>query len=266
MITEKPDVLRILNCIPSKDTHNDWTIAHAPASGMLMAAAIPTAIDLRESWWKIGDQGSTGSCVGWALADSLLRWHFVKAGIINRKDKLSVRFPWMAAKETDEFSLRPSTFIESDGTSLKAALDVARLYGAVRDAVLPFSPATLYQGELKTFYALASQLKIASYFNLGSNLQNWRTWLATNGPILVRLDVDNTWMNAGLTQGRLEAYQKGTQQGGHAVALVGYTSTTFIVRNSWGTRWGNVGFGYASLAYAQVAFTEAYGVKLVGSA
>jgi C1A family cysteine protease len=32
------------------------------------------------------------------------------------------------------------------------------------------------------------------------------------------------------------------------------------VRNSWGTDWGDKGFAYASLAYAQDAFTEAYGV------
>ena len=62
--------------------------------------------------------------------------------------------------------------------------------------------------------------------------------------------------------GQLAAYQPRTARGGHAFALVGYTPTSFIVRNSWGTSWGDKGFGYASLAYAQAAFTEAYGVAL----
>jgi C1A family cysteine protease len=114
----------------------------------------------------------------------------------------------------------------------------------------------------QTFYALAAQLKIASYFNLGTNPANWRAWLANNGPILTRLDVDATWDNATYTKGNLDVYQPNTTRGGHAVALVGYTPTRFIVRNSWGTGWGDKGFGYASIAYAKAAFTEAYGVSL----
>ncbi|MGZ8401506.1 MAG: C1 family peptidase, partial [Methyloceanibacter sp.] len=63
----------------------------------------------------------------------------------------------------------------------------------------------------------------------------WRRWLATKGPILTRLDCDNTWMNAKNTGGRLDAYDTMSMQGGHAVALVGYDPNQFIVRNSWGT-------------------------------
>jgi pimeloyl-ACP methyl ester carboxylesterase len=33
-----------------------------------------------------------------------------------------------------------------------------------------------------------------------------------------------------------------TETGGHAFALVGYTSDGFIVQNSWGTKWGDQGF------------------------
>ena len=120
----------------------------------------------------------------------------------------------------------------------------------------------MYAGEAQTFYALAAQLKIASYFNLGTNPGNWRTWLATKGPILTRLGVDATWDNADATHGNLDIYKPDTVRGGHAVALVGYTPDRFIVRNSWGTTWGDKGYGYASLGYAQAAFTEAYGVTL----
>lgn len=252
----------ILNCLPSRDTQNDWLITSAEDAGLLAAVAVPTSKDLRAAWWKIGDQGATGSCVGWATADSVLRWHFVRANRLPQNDLLSMRYVWMAAKETDIFVTRPTTFIELDGTSLKAALDIARKFGVVVDTALPFGSGKLYGGSANTFYALAAQRRIASYFNLGANLADWRKWIANNGPILTRLDVDATWGNATATQGKLDAYQPATARGGHAVALVGYTSDRFIVRNSWGIGWGDKGFAFASNAYASAAFTEAYGVTL----
>jgi Papain family cysteine protease len=257
-------VVRILNCIPSRDVEKDWRFEHAVAAGLVAAAPpVPQAKDLRESWWEIGDQGATGSCVGWALADSVLRWHFVKANRLRQAERLSPRYIWMASKETDEFVGRPTTFVERDGTSLKAALDVARRYGVVLDNILPFASGNLYQDETEVFYAIAAQRKIASYINLGRNQEGWRRWIATKGPIFTRLDCDSVWMNAGSTGGRLEVYDTASANGGHAVAMVGYDASMFIIRNSWGTAdWGDKGFGYASNGYAAGAFTEAYGVNL----
>jgi hypothetical protein len=259
----RPQVKRILNVLPSENTDDDWYFEHAEDADVVRAApVVPPSKDLRAAWWAIGDQKTTGSCVGWATADSVVRWHLVKASRIARTDFLSPRFVWMAAKETDQFNTRPTTFVEAEGTSLKSALDIARKYGLLKDELLPFASGQLYPGNAKALYAIAAQLKILAYFNLGTNLTNWRTWLATKGPILTRLNVDDTWQNATSTKGVLKEYRDDTAGGGHAVALVGYRPGRFIVRNSWGTRWGDKGFAYASLAYAQDAFTEAYGVEV----
>jgi C1A family cysteine protease len=254
--------VRVLNVVPSRDTEKDWKFENAVNSGILRATPIPASKDLREPWWKIGDQGDTGSCVGWAAADSVLRWHFTKMSKLSKDNKLSVRFIWMAAKETDEFTSQPTTFIESDGTSLKSALDIARKYGNVVDSTLPFGSNELYKDEPETFYAEAAQLKIASYINLGKNPTKWRQWLAHKGPILTCLECDDTWMNATQTGGVLNSFDAMSADGGHAVAFVGYDANRFIVRNSWGNSWGHNGFAYASNEYAAAAFTEAYGVNV----
>ena len=136
----------------------------------------------------------------------------------------------------------PTTFIETEGTSLKAALDVGRKYGVVRDAHLPFArrrsstPATR-----KTFYALASQLKIARLLQPRPNLDDWRTWLATKGPILTRLDVDDTWMNAKTTKGELDEYKPATARRRARGRARRLHAGRFIVRNSWGTALGRQG-------------------------
>jgi C1A family cysteine protease len=76
--------------------------------------------------------------------------------------------------------------------------------------------------------------------------------------------VDRTWDNAAATRGILDTFLPDTVRGGHAVSIVGYTSTgRFILRNSWGTAWGDRGFAYASPSYVAAAFfDESYGVTV----
>jgi hypothetical protein len=105
-----------------------------PARGAPLAAP-PASVDLRQTWWDIGNQESTGSCVGWGSTDGVARYHFVKAGRLAQNAKLSPRFTWMGSKETDEFTTRPETMIEGAGTSLKAAVEILRKYGAVPETL-----------------------------------------------------------------------------------------------------------------------------------
>jgi len=256
---------RICNILPSRDTHNDWTFKDSLASGAMTApAALPPRVDLRQAWWSVADQENTGSCVGWATADGVMRYSLVTAGRLAADERLSARFVWMASKETDEIADRPETFIEEAGTTLKAAMDVVRKFGVVTDAMLPFGIATtMYTGIEKQFYAAASTRRCANYFNLFKNTGQWKMWLAGNGPILVALSVDATWDNAAQTGGDLLAYQPGTERGGHAVCVVGYTENRFILRSSWGPSWGDGGYGYASEDYIRDAFfNESYGITL----
>ena len=260
------EVRRICNLVQSRGTENDWKFDDALSSGALGAvAAVPPSKDLRQAWWKVGDQGSTGSCVGWASTEGVMRYHLVMAGKVAQKESLSPRYTWMASKEIDEFVSRPETFIEEAGTSLKAAMDVCRKYGVVLESALPFPINTLmYTGDENQFYAAAAQRRAAAYFNLGKNLNQWRTWLASNGPILAGISVDATWDNAKATHGVLDVFQPNTVRGGHAVCVVGYRGDNrFIIRNSWGTSWGDKGFAYASEAYIKAAFfNESYGISL----
>lgn len=257
---------RICNLVPSKGTEQDWAFQDAVASGALGAVTAPPAsVDMRAAWWAIEDQEDTGSCVGWATAEGVVRYHMVAAAKLAKDVQLSPRFVWMGSKETDEFTARPETFIEGAGTSLKAALDIVRKYGAVLMSQLPFHISTkMYTGNENAFFAGAAQLKIASYFNLHRDLNQWKTWLASHGPILAGLSVDQTWDNATATGGNIDVFKPNTVRGGHAIAIVGYTASgRFIVRNSWGTGWGDRGFGYVSPAYIAAGFfDESYGVSL----
>jgi Papain family cysteine protease len=253
----------VYNSIESHDQHEDWSLEKAKALGFSAGRKrIPAARDLRESWWNVGNQGDTGSCVGWALADSVLRFHFVKAGKLRQDEHISVRYIWMAAKEMDHKCHYPTTFLDDAGTSAKSALRVVKKIGALKTSVLPFEGGLVKLKE-RHFLSVAGRLKVKAYFNLchtqSGKLQRFREWLAGHGPILTRLRVDSSWNNIKL-DGHLGKYDKKTANGGHAVSIVGYTPTYFIIRNSWGTGWGDKGFAYASEDYARDAFHEAYGI------
>jgi hypothetical protein len=257
---------RILNVLPSHKTEDDWGIDIAIASGAVTKVSpLPRAVDLRADWWTVGDQGETGACVGWAAADGVLRYHLVNARKLRKDQRLSPRFTWMASKETDSVTTRPETFIEKAGTSLKAALDVCRRYGAVLDTMLPFRVDHLmYTGDEDHFYSAAAQRKVAAYYNLGRSFRSWRTWLASHGPVLAAVGVDESWHRAHRTGGRLDRYRPSTVEGGHAVCVVGYRPDgRFVVRNSWGPGFGDHGFAYPTESWVKAAFLpESYGITV----
>jgi hypothetical protein len=256
----------VCNLVPSTGTDTDWGLGAAFGGGALTATtAPPKAADLRQPWWGIGNQESTGSCVGWATADGVGRYTMVTAGKLPQSGRLSPRFTWMASKETDEFPSPPTTFIEQSGTSLKAAVETAKRYGFALESELPFHiSTTMVSGDPNAFYASCARRKIASYFNLRRNLDDWRVWLSSKGPLLVGLSVDSNFDTAASRGGKIDSFAPSTVRGGHAVCVVGYRADgRFIVRNSWGTSWGDQGFGYVSAAYISKAFfDESYGVSV----
>ena len=217
-------------------------------------------MDLRESWWTIGDQWDSGAGLGWAAADSVIRWHMVKAGRLGCHERLSARHLWLAAKEIDAHGARPSVFVETEGSSIKAALEVARKWGVVRETIFPSADGALFQGDLEDFYAAAASLRIASYFNLEQDTRLWRRWIALRGPILAAVWVDTAWDRAGIQRGRVGQARPDEILGGHAVALVGYTENEFLVRNTWGSDWGDEGYAHMPDGYVSSAIFDAYGV------
>ena len=256
----------VCNVVPSKGTENDWQLADSLAAGSIGApAALPPSVDMRAAWWTINNQENTGSCVGWATADGVARFHMTKAGKITPKQLLSPRYVWMASKETDTITARPESFIEGAGTTLKGAVDVARNYGLALMDDLPFHiQTTMFTGNENAFFASCAQRKISAYFNLHKNVSSWKTWLASNGPILAAFNVDSSWDNAAANGGNIDKFHPDTVRGGHAICIVGYRADgRFIVRNSWGTTWGVNGFGYLHPDYIAAAFfDESYGVTL----
>jgi hypothetical protein len=247
-----------LSAIPaarrSRNTERDY-----PAP--LPDAPPPDGVDLRRAWQTVLNQGHTASCVGWSVAEAL-RWYLVEAGRLPPDQPLSPRHIWMAAKETDQRTDYPSTFLEEDGTSLKAGLDVVRRFGAVLESELSWQGG-LVAGSPEDFNRSAESRRILSYFTLGddsvpdrrAHFDGWRRWMAHSGPVLILLKADKN-----LDAATLDTLDEASVHGSHAAALFGYGPDHFLVRSSWGPGWGDGGYARMSLDYAAQAVIESYGV------
>jgi hypothetical protein len=292
MRTEKKDNTSIDNLgirrgAKINDSHNrdeDWNSEEAYVSNYLSFKKkneVPINEDLikklyneTRSKWIVHDQKESLSCIGYAVTD-IIYWHFVMERGLNKKNILSARFNWMASKEMDNQRKRPTTFIEKEGSTLKAGLDIAKNYGSVLEEILPMKlgsdiySKTLFNGTAREFYALAAKLKIESYYNLSTPKEYkkdcqvwiWRSWIAEQGPILVRIKVDSSFEN--YKSGLLSKFDKDTQYEQHAVIIVGYDKDSFRIRNSWGDEdWGDGGYADVSLEYALEVFDESYGITI----
>jgi hypothetical protein len=261
---------RVLNVGPSPAREDDHTPEAAEAAGHLRAVDPPEGVDLCAPWYRVGDQGKTGSCVGWALADSIMWRQLVRAGTLAEEDRLSPRFMWMAAKEmrakltevAGEPAWRPTTFLEQGMTDVKSALDVARTFGAALEVDLPFE-GKLYPGGIEHFYESAEQRKITHYYRLdpgddaGAWFLHWRRWIDQHGPVLIVLKVDQSFVDG---TPKLGDFDPASASFNHAAALVGYAPHGFLVRCSWGDGWGQEGHVVATEPYLQSATLESYGV------
>lgn len=262
---------RVANVRPSPGREDDHTPAAAVAAGHLEAIDPPEEVDLRADWYTVGDQGKTGSCVGWALADSVMWRQLVRAGRLGERQRLSPRFIWMAAKEMrakltaveGETGWRPSTFLEQGDTDVKSGLDVARTYGAALERDLPWANG-LYEGGIDDFYGLAAERKITHYYRLDPEeetvtqwFDHWRRWIDQHGPVLIAVGLDRHFIDGARL---LDAFDSASVSSYHAAALVGYAPNGFLVRCSWGTGWGQNGYAVATEGYLEQATLESYGV------
>jgi len=94
---------------------------------------------------------------------------------------------------------------------------------------------------------------IDEYFRLGSIIQ-LKQALICNGPCLGALPVYNDIRNDFWYERPGDSFL-----GGHAIAIVGYNQKGFLIRNSWGKRWGDK--GYTLLEYDEFeSFYEIWSV------
>lgn len=186
----------------------------------------PEELDLRTELLPVRDQGSQGSCVAQTAA-CIKEWQ-------ERKD-IDLR-SYMAPQFV--YDLRSN--YPNEGMYLNNAMHILKNYGSCYEQIYPYGNPIKREDIPQECFEIAKNYKIKEYARV-TTIDGLKTALYKNGPCMICFGVYNYG-------GRMWKPKQGeSSRGGHCVSVVGYTSSGFILRNSWGGDWN--GDGYTIFPY-----------------
>ena len=227
------------------------------------APTLKAAIDLRKLCSPIEDQRGLGSCT--ANAGVGIVEYFERRAFGTHIDA-SRLFLYKVTREL--LGLTGDT-----GAYLRTTMGALALFGTPPERYWPYTDVHPdFDKEPSAFcYAFAQNYQAIHYYRLdppgtspAALLNVIKTWLAAGLPSMFGFTVYSSYTQAGST-GKIPFPVSGEQiVGGHAVAAVGYddampienakpgapgTVGALLIRNSWGTGWGEAGYGWLPYEY-----------------
>jgi C1A family cysteine protease len=148
------------------------------------------------------------------------------------------------------------TIGQDAGGALRDGIQTVATLGAPPESDWPYSddPTTFTELPPPQAYTDAQQHLVSSYDAVSQDLTSLKAVLALGYPIVFGFSVYESFESDAVAASGFAPMPGPNEQflGGHAVMLVGYddSQTAFIVRNSWGSSWGQA--GYFTLPYEYV--------------
>lgn len=225
----------------------------APKAVLLAAVPTPSFVDLRNLCLVIRDQGEEGACIGFATAAFRELSHAVAAGT-PLSEYLSPAYLYAHTRIGD------GTFPADSGASIADEFSVLQNFGVCPESFMPYTadPTTVPTPTGDTA-ALAFRLKQPIQVDI-TNPAILKSVLASNQSITIGFMVYQSFETPD-TKGLLPIPDSSIEKflGGHGVLICGYDDGKkwWIVRNQWGTDWGDAGYCYMPYGYEAV-WTEAW--------
>lgn len=231
------------------------------AVGVDKAKELRRSVDLREWCSPIEDQGEIGSCTahaGVALVEYFERKAFGKHIDASRL------FLYKATR-----SLMQRT--GDTGAFLRTTMGAMALFGVPPEEYYPYAPDKFDEEPPAFCYSFARNFQALDYYRLDAPgidatqlLERIKTHLAAGLPSMFGFTVFDSISEANDT-GKIPVPTRDNRVvGGHAVVAVGYDDGievsgqkgALLCRNSWGTGWGDEGYGWLPYKYLDLGLAE----------
>ena len=199
---------------------------------------LPEKINLQEHCPPIYYQGQLGSCTANAI---------------------SAAFQFESKKQHNADSFMPSrlfiyynerviehTVSSDNGAQIRDGIKSVHKQGVCPESIWPYLPDKFAIKPAPSCYQSAAKNLVTSYHRVTRKLEHMKGCLAEGFPFVFGFTVYESFEGEQVAKtGKLNLPKKGEKLvGGHAVMAVGYddSSRRFIVRNSWGSKWGLQGY------------------------
>jgi C1A family cysteine protease len=253
----QPREIRRYGWIPDQPDQRDHLYAAPPQ----YLAELPAKTDLRAKCPPVYDQGHLGSCTANAIA-AAVEFDRMKQGL---SDFVPSRlFIYYNERKIE------GTVPTDSGAMIRDGIKSVASDGACPEPEWPYVIANFTTRPPAKCYRDATLDRAVSYQSILKDVNQMKGCLASGYPFIFGFTVYESFETATVAKTGHVPMPGWMERavGGHAVLAVGYDERRrwFLVRNSWGTRWGMKGYFTMPFAYLlQPGLAEDFWtIRLVG--
>ena len=196
-------------------------------------------VDLRPKFPPVYDQGKIGSCSAFALCS------------IFDYDTINFKGSQLFLYYNERTIINEIN--EDNGAYLADGIKSLKTNGICDEKYWEYKIENLYIKPPIDAYEKAKENYLIEAYNINNDIETIKKWIDKNEPIAIAISIFTNFMtkNSKMT-GRIGMPANNDKFiGGHAVIICGYddNSGEIILRNSWGTYWGDNGYFYLPYEY-----------------